>query len=247
MTRMPVCRLLPTADRPGTANMAADEALLRSALDHGTASLRFYTWTVPTLSLGYFQPHADRLGDPLLKGVAWVRRPTGGAAILHHHEITYSLALPAGPPWHTAESWLCRMHHAVAAALKGFGVEARAVVCGEERKLGPFLCFLHQTPGDLLVGGKKVVGSAQRRPHGATMQHGSLLLRQSPHTPSLPGVAELAGVAIDGPDLASAIVAELGRATGWTFEPDDWTDAERRAAAELERDKYAAPAWNEKR
>ena len=111
---------------------------------------------------------------------AWVRRPTGGAAILHHLEITYALALPAGPPWHTSESWLCRFHHAVAAALKGFGVESRAVVCGEEQKLGPFLCFQHQTPGDLLVEGHKVVGSAQRRPHGATMQHGSILLRPEP-------------------------------------------------------------------
>jgi lipoyl(octanoyl) transferase len=235
------------SDRTGPANMAADEALLRSALDRGIASLRFYTWSEPTLSLGYFQPHADRSNDPLLAGAAWVRRPTGGAAILHHHEITYGLALPAGRPWHSAESWLCRFHHAVAAALLGFGVEARAVACGEEQKLGPVLCFLHQTPGDLLVNGKKVVGSAQRRPHGATMQHGSLLLRQSPHAPALPGMAELAGVGIGGSELADAIVAELTRATGWTFEAGDWTEAERRAAVELERDKYATAAWNEKR
>lgn len=235
------------SDRSGPANMAADEALLRSALDRGVASLRFYTWTVPTLSLGYFQPHAERRNDPPLTDAAWVRRPTGGAAILHHHEITYGLALPAGPPWHTSESWLCRFHHAAASALTSFGIESRAVVCGEERKLGPFLCFLHQTPGDLVVEGKKVVGSAQRRPHGATMQHGSLLLHESPHTPSLPGIAELAGVRIDGPELAAAIVAELGRQTGWTFEPDDWTETERRTAGELERDKYATAAWNEKR
>jgi lipoate-protein ligase A len=247
MGRMPVCRLLPMSDRSGPANMAADEALLRSALDRGVASLRFYTWAEPTLSLGYFQPHTERLSDPLLMDMAWVRRPTGGAAILHHHEITYSLSLPAGPPWHTAESWLCRFHHAVAAALKGLGVESRAVVCGEERTLGPFLCFRHQTPGDLLVAGHKVVGSAQRRPHGATMQHGSLLLNQSPHSPSLPGIAELAGVVIQGPELAAAIVVELGRQHGWTFDPDDWTEAERQSAAELERVKYATTAWNEKR
>src|SRR5687768_7945086 len=98
MTRMPVCRLLPMCDRTGAANMAADESLLRSALEGGVASLRFYTWTVPTLSLGYFQLHDERLSDPRLKEVAWVRRPTGGAAILHHHEITYGLALPGGPP-----------------------------------------------------------------------------------------------------------------------------------------------------
>lgn len=244
---MPVCRLLPTADAPGAANMAADEALLRSALDRGVASLRFYTWSVPTLSLGYFQPHADRLADPPLAGAAWVRRPTGGAAILHHQEITYALALPAGRPWHTAESWLCRFHHAVEVALRSFGVESHAVACGEERQLGPFLCFLHQTPGDLLIDGHKVVGSAQRRPHGATMQHGSLLLSRSPLTPDLPGIVDLSGRPVTGLDLERAVVGELGRATGWEFEPDGWTAAERQTAVELERTKYAAAEWNEKR
>jgi lipoyl(octanoyl) transferase len=227
--------------------MATDEALLRSALDGGVASLRFYTWDVPTLSLGYFQSHADRLADPLRADVAWVRRPTGGAAILHHLELTYALALPAGPPWHTTESWLCRFHHAVAAALKGFGVESHAVVCGEERKLGPFLCFQHQTPGDLLVGGHKVVGSAQRRPHGATMQHGSILLRRSAHAPALPGIAEVSRVHAAEADLERAIVQALRKDTGWTFEPGDWTAAEQTAAKELECTKYATPDWNAKR
>jgi len=227
--------------------MAFDEALLRSALDRGVASLRFYTWSEPTLSLGYFQAHAERLADPLLSGVAYVRRPTGGAAILHHRELTYALALPAGAPWHAEESWLCRFHHAVAAALNGFRVESRAVVCGEERKLGRYLCFLHQTPGDLLVAGHKVVGSAQRRPHGATMQHGSILLGESPHAPDLPGIADLSGANLAASDLERAIVAELQKQTGWSFKADDWTLAERSAAAQLERDKYATDAWNEKR
>src|SRR5436190_6027688 len=101
---MPVCRLLPTVGRSGSANMALDEALLRSALERRVAGLRFYTWSEPTLSLGYFQAHAERRIDPLLADVAYVRRPTGGAAILHHRELTYALALPAGTPWHTEES-----------------------------------------------------------------------------------------------------------------------------------------------
>lgn len=233
---------MPTLDSPGAMNMAIDEALLRSALERRVASLRFYTWAESTLSLGYFQEHAERL-----PGVAWVRRPTGGDAILHHHELTYCLTLPAGPPWHTSESWLCRMHHAIGAGLRQFGIEASAVACGQEQRLGPFLCFQHQTPADLRIGGHKVVGSAQRRPHGAMMQHGSILLRTSPHAPSLPGIAELAGVSLTIRELERAIVAELVKATGWTFEPTDWTADERQAAAELERDKYATAAWNEKR
>lgn len=227
--------------------MACDESLLRSALDRGVASLRFYTWSAATLSLGYFQGHAERLADPLLAKVAFVRRPTGGAAILHHRELTYALALPAGAPWHTDESWLCRFHHAVASALMAFGVESRAVACGEEKKLGPCLCFQHQTPGDLVVAGHKVVGSAQRRPHGATMQHGSILLSRSAHAPGLAGIADLSGANLAASDLESAILAELQKQTGWLFKPDDWTAAECSAAAQLEREKYATAAWNEKR
>jgi lipoyl(octanoyl) transferase len=244
---MPACRLLPTAARSGPANMAADEALMRSALDQGVASLRFYTWTEPTLSLGYFQPHAERLSDALLEDAAWVRRPTGGAAILHHLELTYSLALPAGPPWHSTESWLCRFHQAVAAALGQFGVESWLMAQGAEKTLGPFLCFLHQTPGDVLVNGHKVVGSAQRRPRGAIMQHGSILLRQSALTPALPGIAELSGACPTVPELEQAIVTELARITEWEFEPAYWTAAERRTMAELVRTKYATAEWNEKR
>ena len=239
---MPTCRLLPTLDSPGATNMALDEALLRCALERKDASLRFYTWSEPTLSLGYFQNHTDRR-----PGVAWVRRPTGGDAILHHHELTYCLALPAGSPWHTSESWLCRMHHAIGAALRLLGVNTNAVVCGEEQRIGPFLCFQHQTPADLRITGHKVVGSAQRRPHGAMMQHGSILLRTSPHAPELPGIAELSGVTLKLQDLERAIVAELTQETGWNFVPTEWTSEDRHAATELERDKYATAAWNEKR
>lgn len=228
-------------------NMALDEAMLRSALEPGTASLRFYFWSEPTLSLGYFQSHVERLADPLLKDVAYVRRPTGGAAILHHLEITYALALPAGPPWHNSENWICRMHHAIGDALRTFDVNASAVACGEEQKLGPHLCFLHQTPADLRVKGHKVVGSAQRRPHGATMQHGSILLERSPHAPALHGICDLAGREIDPGELQRAIVRQLTAATGWTFEPEDWNESERRAAAELHANKYASREWNEKR
>jgi len=224
-------------------NMALDESLLRSALEGGVASLRFYTWTEPTLSLGYFQHFADR--KPL--DVAWVRRPTGGDAIMHHHEITYSLALPSGAPWHTSESWICRMHHAVATALQSFGIAAMTVVCGEEQRLGPMLCFQHQTPGDLLIAGHKVAGSAQRRPHGAMLQHGSILLIQSEHAPELPGIAELSGVHVPRVALEKAILHSLAKDTGWSVEPSEWTQAEREVAEQIEREKYSSPSWNEKR
>jgi lipoate-protein ligase A len=243
----PVCRLLPTEALSGPENMAADEVLLLAAAGHGVASLRFYTWAEQTLSLGYFQAEAPRRADPNLADVAWVRRPSGGAAILHHHELTYSLALPVGATWQSRESWLCRFHYAVAAALGSFGVAAHPVDCGEEKKLGEFLCFLHQTPGDLLVGQNKVVGSAQRKLRGALMQHGSILLRQSPYTPALPGVLELTGVAITGEVLRRAIVAELASVTGWVFAAATWSDENLRHRAEIAHAKYTSATWNLKR
>src|SRR5437762_6826079 len=100
-------RLLPAQNADGATNMAADETLLHSAAS-AVASLRFYTWTTATLSLGYFQPHAVRLSDPLLVELPFVRRPSGGATLVHHHEVTYALALP--PHLQSGEPWLRRMH-----------------------------------------------------------------------------------------------------------------------------------------
>ncbi|HET6573018.1 MAG TPA: lipoate--protein ligase family protein [Fimbriiglobus sp.] len=148
----PVVRLLPFETLPGPLNMAADEALLHATSAGGGASLRFYGWLRPTLSLGYFQPAADRLADPLLAALPWVRRATGGAALVHHHEVTYALALPPGKAWRAGEPWACRFHHIVTAALAGAGAETRSVPCGQEAKHGEVLCFLHQTPGDLVAG-----------------------------------------------------------------------------------------------
>ena len=110
------------------------------------------------------------------------------------------------------------MHHVIAEALEPFGVKMRAVVCGEEKKLGEVLCFLHQTPGDLLIDSHKVVGSAQRKLHSAILQHGSILLRQSAHTPCLPGIKELSGVDLTAEVVAEAIVKQLEDATGWKME-----------------------------
>lgn len=242
---MPPVRLLPFETLPGPDQMAADEALLHAAGEGGTASLRFYAWREPTLSLGYFQPAADRLAHPALP---WVRRATGGAALVHHHEVTYALALPPGREWHDPhQSWLCRMHHTIRDALKPLGVNLRAVVCGEERTLGDVLCFLKQTPADLLCDGAKVVGSAQRKQKGALLQHGGILLAQSEHAPELAGIRELAGVSLTAGQVAAAVAARFAADTGWPLEPGEWTAEELTLRAAIARDKYRSASWNEKR
>jgi lipoate-protein ligase A len=239
-------RLLPdfqVADGPH--NMAADEVLLEAAVA-GTASLRFYAWSEPTVSLGYFQPRGALRAAPPLAGLPCVRRPSGGKALVHHHEITYALALPAGPDWQGGESWLPLVHRAVATALGWLGVTARLYQPPDVHPETP-LCFLHLTAGDLLVNGAKVGGSAQRKHRGALMQHGALLLAQSPYTPGLPGLHELTGRELDVTDISAAVCRALLRQTGWALGSRGWTADEAARVEELVAQRYGLREWNEKR
>ncbi len=238
-------RLLRDEQGDGPHHMAADEVLLQSAAK-GIASLRFYTWETPTLSLGYFQEATARLADPLLADLPFVRRATGGAALVHHHELTYCLAVPATRQW-LGRCWL-RMHEAIAAALREFGVNADRCVLPEAEDSTGYLCFQQHTAGDVMIGNAKIAGSAQRKQRGAVMQHGGILLRQSPFTPSLPGILELTGVDVKPFDLRTAIIGQLKRLLGWCFDlPEDWTEAEREAIEVLTRIRYSSDSWNWKR
>lgn len=242
---MSAVRLLPWSVGDGPRNMAADEALLSSAAA-GVASLRFYGWAEPTLSLGYFQRHAEVRAVAELAPLAWVRRPSGGMALVHHFEVTYALALPPGQTWRpVGESWLVCMHEVIREALAGLGVESR--LCAEPVARGEVLCFLHHTPGDLVLGASKVVGSAQRKQRGAMVQHGSILLRRSPHTPALPGIAELTGRDLAPAELCDAIAGALARRVGWALTSTAWTPEEERLTGELAASRYGAASWNERR
>lgn len=218
--------------------MAADDAMPAAG-----PALRFYFWSEPTLSLGYFQPAADREAVESLKPLPLVRRSTGGAAIVHGDgDLTYSISIPADRQYHGGESWVCRMHQAIQTALSAYGVRAEGVVCGNEKKLGPVLCFRHQTPADVLVGSHKVVGSAQRKSRGSILQHGTILLKKSRFAPELPGIEDLTGKRIPAGELAANTAAELVRATGWRAEiaPEVVPDAAAVA-------KYRSAAWTNKR
>lgn len=245
----PSLHILPTLSRDGATQMSLDEAMMFST-ESGVASFRLYTWSEPTLSLGYFQSASARQSEALLAGMPFLRRSSGGGAIIHHHELTYCLALPAEKVWHSEESWSCRFHHLLVKVLRRFGVESKTVVCGEECKRGEFLCFEHQTPGDVVIDRdrrEKVVGSAQRRYRDGTMQHGSILLQQSKFAPRLPGIVDLTGNSISTADLGEAIIDGLRSDTAWGIVRTDWTDAMLRRAEEIREAKYANSSWNDKR
>lgn len=246
---MSTIRLLPFEVLSGPANMAADEAILELAV-RGIASLRCYGWTSPTVSLGYFQSHAASASHSAIAALDVVRRSTGGGAIVHHHDFTYSIGLPA--PLIGKESWGCAMHRIIATALAQWSIAADLVVCGEERKDDPFLCFHHHTPGDLVIGPRgnsrdKIAGSAQRKQHGAIQQHGSILLARSEFAPTLPGILELTRQRVNPDEFARCFTNQFRAATGWTLVPSDWTPEETARRDELVRQKYGHPEWLRKR
>jgi lipoate-protein ligase A len=186
----------PPAD--GAWNMAVDEALLESAAA-GRATLRFYRWTPATLSLGYFQAASDRTQHAASRDCPLVRRASGGGAIVHDRELTYSIALPQQTPrGMTAAALYDLFHQTLISALAEIGVVAElhrppTGTCEAELRQNaaePFLCFQRRSCGDIVYGGSKIVGSAQRRRRGAVLQHGSILLARSEYAPELPGIED---------------------------------------------------------
>ncbi len=242
--------------------MAVDEALLKEAATDGTASLRFYEWNEPTLSLGYFQKYADREQHPASMNVAVVRRQSGGGAILHDHELTYSLALPATHPLSAdAQSLYNAVHELLFAVLRNsLPKSCPASTLRKVEKTGisknlpePFLCFLRRSPGDLIAqptnatGDYKIVGSAQRRSRGAVLQHGSILLSRSEHGPELAGLNDVCDTRLVTAYLASELITQLPQAIGVEFGERNLSGQCRAWAVTLHDEKYGNRLWTEKR
>ncbi len=237
--------LLPEP-HPAARNMALDQALLEAADAGGSPTLRFYRWSEPTLSLGYFQPLQLRETHRESGGLVAVRRATGGGAIVHHHELTYSLAVRLDSSVAGARMELYRgVHHAFAATLAELGLDAAPHHRAGGRLGDPdaFLCFQRRSEEDLIASGYKLLGSAQRRCRSAILQHGSLLLRASPHAPQLPGLEELAATTIDLPSLAQRITERIASRYRWRLEPATLDPQEIARAEQIERERFGNPAW----
>jgi len=206
MTIADECRLLiDAAPNSGAWNMAVDAALLASAVAGAGPTVRIYRWREPTVSLGYFQS-ADSLRDSPLKELPTVRRLSGGGAILHDDEITYSCALPAGHPLAAAPSELYRrVSQAVVEILNSLGASAKRRGAALDAASEPFLCFGRGDPNDVVFQGQKIMGSAQRRRRGAVLQHGALLLRRSPLTPEHAGLHDLNEMTATDDELGSMV------------------------------------------
>jgi len=243
-------RLLFSGPGAAAENMAIDGAVLAGTGPDSGPTLRFYSWSSPTLSLGYFQPYQQRGEHAESSRLPIVRRATGGGAIVHDRELTYSLIVPASQRWVGAAPALYRaVHDAFVAALAEFGVTAirfadsfRHAPAGE-----PFLCFQRRTDEDLLVNQYKVLGSAQRRGPGGLLQHGSLLLAASSAAPQLPGIAELTGRVITAAEISSALAEKLTALLKVQWQEAGLSSEERAAALAIQEQKFAAPAWTQRR
>ena len=170
-------RVLVDPPASGPKNMAVDHALA-ACLSPGNAVLRIYRWSRPTVSFGRNEPACDRY-DPAAgrdAGIEFVRRPTGGRAVLHDRELTYAAVLPL-PARGGLRGTYGLINRGLVEALRSLGVPAvLAKARGSPAGLDAGPCFDEPAPGEVTVAGRKLVGSAQARLEGVILQHGSLLI-----------------------------------------------------------------------
>ena len=168
----------------GDLNMAVDLALLRSCEnDAASPTLRLYGWQKPTLSVGYSQDASREINLELCRelGIPVVRRPTGGKAVLHGSEITYSVTAPNAHPSfaHGMRKTLRVIGNALLSGLEELGVCGAVLNDRENNSANGSLvspaCFASLNNFEILVEGKKLAGSAQKRTRKAFLQHGSIL------------------------------------------------------------------------
>jgi lipoate-protein ligase A len=269
---MTLWRLLLTSPARGAWNMAVDESILEH-IGRGEAppTLRLYAWEPPCLSVGHAQPFSD-VDMNRVKERGWevVRRATGGRAILHTDELTYSVIAPAHEPrveGSVLESY-SRLAQALLLAVKNLELPVELKE-GKENGNGSNnpVCFEVPSTYEITVNGKKLIGSAQARKKEGVLQHGSLPLTGdlSRICQALVFENETAREAASKRLLERATTVEsaLGRAVGWetaaqtfvgafeaqlglSFERGELSESETARAEELVREKYDHPSWTER-
>ena len=280
MTSFPRARwrlIIEDEPRSGAANMAVDEAIaIASAAGDVPPTLRFYRWSPPAVSLGRHQKVADVDVNRIeALGYHLVRRTTGGRAILHTDELTYSAAAPADEPrmeGGVMDAYL-RLSNGLLSGLQALGLQAEKA--GADVRAGRDVsaaCFEVPSAYEITARGRKLMGSAQSRRQGYVLQHGSLplfgdiarlvdvlalpadeavTLRNQLSTRALT-LADALGVPAESSLLgfahvAAAMSAGFAETLNLELVPGALTAAEIRCSAELIREQYANPAWTQHR
>lgn len=266
-------RLILDPPAPGAWNMAVDEAILNAATQGNVPpTLRLYAWNPACLSLGYAQPISD-VDEKRLEEFGWdmVRRPTGGRAILHTDELTYSVCGPEHEPVLSGDilSSYKRLSAAILAALEhiGVGVQALPQEKNPVSKTPEPVCFEIPSNYEITANGKKLVGSAQARRQGGVLQHGTLPLygdlARIVQVLRFPNPVSRAQAAERLLERATTIQTALGRLVDWQLAADSFirafsetlklellpgslTESEQLLAHQLLEEKYANPSWIKK-
>jgi lipoate-protein ligase A len=261
-------RLVVDGEAGGATNMAVDEAILSAVIDGvSPPTLRFFAWSPPCLSLGRNQPLADVDGQACrAAGVDIVRRPTGGRAILHTDELTYSVALLQTDPRAAGDilTSYCCLSEGLLAGLRRLGLEVAQTAGKSKAPADPSaVCFEVPSNYEITVSSRKLVGSAQWRVRGGLLQHGTLPLqgditrivtylsfskaeRQAQKRALRARATTLENALarqVPFSEAAQAMVDGFARALNVTLVPGRLTDHEHALAADLRRERYASHAW----
>jgi lipoate-protein ligase A len=268
-------RLLITGFADGATNMAIDEAIMRGVLEGlAPSTLRFYGWEPPCVSIGYSQSLEKEidLARCAGAGVDWVRRPTGGRAILHVDELTYSVVTRLDDPraaGGVVESYR-RLSRGLVAGLSLLGVPAIQAEYQRNENTNGFssACFDVPSHYEVTVDGKKLVGSAQVRRQGVLLQHGTLPLygditrlvdylrldsdaeREALRRKLAQRAATLEtalGRRVEFEEAARAMAQGFAQALNLELVAGELTPQEREWAEEGRRLRYANPEWNAQR
>lgn len=264
-----IWRLILDESASGAWNMATDEALLLAQSPGDAPVLRFYDWNPPCISIGRFQRVQNARVPSGQDGMrtehsalaiphsAFVRRPTGGRAIWHQHEITYSVVLREELlPRETrtvlgSYQWLSR---ALIQGLQTLGVESQLATSDERlpRNEKPVNCFASSARSDFLVQGRKLIGAAQCRKNGAILQHGSLLLKVDADAweqavgGSMAATISLEelGITASRPSIIAALCEGVQQALDAQLQESQVSEIEKERAARLYSQKYTIDKWN---
>jgi len=263
-------RLITHPPYPGAWNMAVDEAILESTSQKKQPpTLRLYDWHPYTLSLGYAQFFSD-VDTHALAARGWdiVRRPTGGRAILHADELTYSICAPEDDP-HVSGNVLESYRRLSAGLLRGLelaGILADSKPKNEAGKsaAGNPVCFQYPSDYEITFQGKKLIGSAQARRGQGILQHGALPLNgdisRIVNVLSYPNederriakdqllqravtVSRILQRAVCWQDLAGYLALGFEQALGISFKPDALSSEEKSRACVLWKEKYTSDDW----
>ncbi len=268
-------RLLITPPLDGATNMAIDEAILQAlANGPGAPTLRFFQWEPPCLSLGYNQHWQEVDGAACRRlGYTWTRRPTGGKAILHTDEVTYSLIIPQNDPriqGGIVESYRI-LSCGLLSGLENLGVRARqannegAEADSRRGKGGP-VCFDTPSRYEITWQGKKLIGSAQLRRRGVVLQHGTLplygdlnrildTLNFTTEERALQAelllqrattLAQVLGKELSFAEVTAALSAGFAKQLNLTLRELPLTNQELGLADQLRVEQYANDSWNKR-